>query len=758
MKISDLQALTVGDLRERATEMGLSGTSGLRKQDLVYLIIEAEAERESEGRARRRATPAPDGPPKEIKRRQRRKAADATSGDGAPAQKTSAPRAPASRPAEAAAPPATQASAPADTPPRRRRRREEGPVAASDAPPPPEASAEPEAREPKTPARFQRIDLRTSTSDGPPAEARPDARRERPARPESAAEETAPDARASEPGSAETRSPRRERSRDDERSRRENRQQNPRADRDDKSDRPERGDKQERPERPAREERPPRAERSNDRNTGDRNNTSNDANDDGEEGGRRKRRKRRRDRDREKRDERRQDRQESARRLEERRTEEREKRDLRVDPNTLPEGAIAQDDAGVRQYSLASAPPELRARFEAVRDTVYHDEPPYVAAFKPEEAPLTGVLRRTGVLEIMPEGYGFLRSPEYSYLPSPDDIYVSPEEIKRFALKYGDTVDGDIRPPREGERFFALVQVYTINGRTPEEMEERTPFEYLTPLYPDERLRLETSDKEYSMRVLDLFSPIGKGQRGLIVAQPKTGKTVLLQKIANAITTNHPEVHLIVLLVDERPEEVTDMERSVRGEVISSTFDQEPERHVLVADMVLEKAKRLVEAGQDVVILLDSITRLARAHNAVAPDKGRTMTGGIEAGALRGPKRFFGAARNVEEGGSLTIIGTALIDTGSRMDEVIFEEFKGTGNMELVLDRQIADRRIYPAMHVVKSGTRREELLIPDAKLGRIWILRKLLADHEPTQAITFLLDKMRGTRSNDEFLVVMNS
>lgn len=379
-------------------------------------------------------------------------------------------------------------------------------------------------------------------------------------------------------------------------------------------------------------------------------------------------------------------------------------------------------------------------------------------AYDPTKVELDGMINKIGVLEILPDGYGFLRSAEYNYLPSPDDIYVSPSQIKRFALQIGDTVDGEARPPKEGERFFALIQVNNINGRVPGGLEERASFDYLTPYYPEEQLTLSTLGGEYSTRIIDLFAPIGKGQRALIVAQPKTGKTILLQKIANAITTNHPECHLIILLVDERPEEVTDMRRHVQGEVIASTFDQDPERHVEVADIVLAKAKRLVEAGQDVVILLDSITRLARAHNAIAPTSGKTLSGGIEAGALRGPKRFFGAARNVEEGGSLTIIGTALIDTGSRMDEVIFEEFKGTGNSELVLDRELADRRIFPAMHIVKSGTRREELLIPEAKLKRIWILRKVLADMDPVAAMNFLMEKMRGTKKNDEFLVVMNS
>ena len=395
---------------------------------------------------------------------------------------------------------------------------------------------------------------------------------------------------------------------------------------------------------------------------------------------------------------------------------------------------------------------------EERRKQVYADQPEYMQEYNPKEVDLDGMIRKVGVLQILPDGYGFLRSAEFNYLPSPDDIYVSPSQIKRFALKMGDTVDGEIRPPKEGERYFALIQVNSINGRAPGEIDERPSFDYLTPYYPEEQLILQTLGGEYSTRVMDLFSPIGKGQRALIVAQPKTGKTILLQKIANAVTTNHPECHLLILLVDERPEEVTDMRRHVKGEVIASTFDQDPEKHVEVADIVLQKAKRLVEAGQDVVILLDSITRLARAHNAVTTSTGKTLSGGMEAGALRGPKRFFGAARNIEEGGSLTIIGTALIDTGSRMDEVIFEEFKGTGNSEIVLDRELADRRIFPAIHIVKSGTRREELLIPEAKLKRIWILRKLLADMNPIDAMNFLLDKMRGTKKNDEFLVTMNS
>ncbi|MDO1448288.1 transcription termination factor Rho [Rhodocytophaga aerolata] len=368
-----------------------------------------------------------------------------------------------------------------------------------------------------------------------------------------------------------------------------------------------------------------------------------------------------------------------------------------------------------------------------------------------------GLIENEGVLEIMQDGYGFLRSADYNYLASPDDIYVSPSQIKLFGLKTGDTVRGQIRPPKEGEKYFALLRVETINGKTTEEIRDRIPFEYLTPLFPEERLNLSNRPDEFSTRILDLFAPIGKGQRGMIVAQPKTGKTVLLKQIANAIAHNHPEVYLIVLLIDERPEEVTDMARSVKGEVISSTFDEQAERHVKVASIVLEKAKRMVECGHDVVILLDSITRLARAYNTVVPSSGKILSGGVDANALHKPKRFFGAARNVENGGSLTIIATALIETGSKMDEVIFEEFKGTGNMELQLDRKLSNKRVYPAIDVPASGTRREELLMNDDELSRVWILRKHMADMTSIEAMEFLLDKMRGTRNNDEFLISMN-
>jgi transcription termination factor Rho len=370
-----------------------------------------------------------------------------------------------------------------------------------------------------------------------------------------------------------------------------------------------------------------------------------------------------------------------------------------------------------------------------------------------------GIVFADGVLEIMADGYGFLRSSDYNYLNSPDDIYVSQSQIKLFGLKTGDTVKGTIRPPKEGEKYFPLIKVELINGRTPEEVRDRIPFDFLTPLFPEERFNL-TGHKgsTISTRIMDMFAPIGKGQRGLIVAQPKTGKTVLLKEVANAIAANHPEVYLIILLIDERPEEVTDMARSVRAEVVSSTFDEPAEKHVKIANIVLEKAKRLTECGHDVVILLDSITRLARAYNTVSPASGKVLSGGVEANALQKPKRFFGAARKIENGGSLTIIATALIDTGSKMDEVIFEEFKGTGNMELQLDRKLSNKRIWPAIDIVASSTRREDLLLDKEILQRIWILRNHLADMTPIEAMEFLKDKLRFTETNQEFLISMNS
>jgi transcription termination factor Rho len=368
-----------------------------------------------------------------------------------------------------------------------------------------------------------------------------------------------------------------------------------------------------------------------------------------------------------------------------------------------------------------------------------------------------GAMTAEGVLETLPDGYGFLRAPSYNYLPGPDDVYVSPSQIRRFDLQTGDTVSGQIRPPKEGERYLAMVKVDSVNFGAPEQARERVFFENLTPLYPDARLQLEYSAEDMSTRVIDLMVPIGKGQRALIVAPPRTGKTMLLQALANSVMANHPEVFLIVLLIDERPEEVTDMQRSVKGEVVSSTFDEPPQRHVQVAEMVIEKAKRLVETGKDVVILLDSITRLARAYNTVIPASGRVLSGGVDSNALQKPKRFFGAARNIERGGSLTIVATALIDTGSRMDDVIFEEFKGTGNLEIHLDRKLADRRVFPAIDIQKSGTRKEELLIERETLNKIWVLRKVLDPLSPVDAMELLLSKMTKTKTNAEFLAAMS-
>ena len=369
-----------------------------------------------------------------------------------------------------------------------------------------------------------------------------------------------------------------------------------------------------------------------------------------------------------------------------------------------------------------------------------------------------GLVFSEGVLETLPDGFGFLRAPEYNYLPGPDDIYVSPSQVRRFDLRTGDTVSGQVRPPKDGERYFALLRVEAVNFESPEVAKDKILFDNLTPLYPQEKLRMEFKAEDMSTRIMDLLTPIGKGQRGLIVSPPRAGKTVLLQKIANAITENHPEVMLIVLLIDERPEEVTDMERSVKGEVVSSTFDEPAERHVQVADMVIEKAKRLVEHNRDVVILLDSITRLARAHNTVVPHSGKILSGGVDANALQKPKRFFGAARNIENGGSLTIMATALIETGSRMDDVIFEEFKGTGNMEVILDRKLADKRVFPAIDINRSGTRKEELLMTQEELNKVWILRKFLNELNPMEAMEFLIGKMNQTKTNKKFLAMMNT
>lgn len=374
-----------------------------------------------------------------------------------------------------------------------------------------------------------------------------------------------------------------------------------------------------------------------------------------------------------------------------------------------------------------------------------------------ERVKRNGVMYGEGVLEILPDGFGFLRSPAYNYLPCPDDIYISPSQIRRFGLRTGTIVSGEIRPPKDNERYFALLKVEAINYQPPEKLANTIPFDDLTPLYPEEKLKLENQSNDISMRIIDILAPIGKGQRGLIVAAPRTGKTILLQKIANSITENHPEIYLIVLLIDERPEEVTDMQRSVKGEVVSSTFDEPTSRHIQVAEMVLEKAKRLVEYGHDVLILLDSITRLGRAYNAEAPSSGKILTGGIDANALQKPKRFFGAARNIEEGGSLTILATALIETGGKIDDVIFEEFKGTGNMELHLDRRLADRRVYPAIDITRTGTRKEDLLLHPEEIRRIWILRKILNEMNSIEAMELLINKMKKTKNNAEFLLQLS-
>lgn len=418
-----------------------------------------------------------------------------------------------------------------------------------------------------------------------------------------------------------------------------------------------------------------------------------------------------------------------------------------------------QDDIQKRESERKSSyTPERRQRDHSSRD---NNEKPLVKKQQEEFFPFEseGIVSSEGVLEIMPDGYGFLRSSDFNYLNSPDDIYVSQSQIKLFGLKTGDTVRGSIRPPKDGEKFFPLIKVEKINGKDPAAIRDRIPFDYLTPMFPDEKFNITAHKRQdnLSVRIIDLFSPIGKGQRGLIVAQPKTGKTVLLKEMANAIATNHPEAYLIVLLIDERPEEVTDMARNVNAEVISSTFDEPAERHVRISNIVLEKAKRMVESGHDVVVLLDSITRLARAHNTVSPSSGKVLSGGVEANALQKPKRFFGAARQIENGGSLTILATALIDTGSKMDEVIFEEFKGTGNMELQLDRRLANKRVWPAVDIISSGTRREDLLLNKETLQRVWILRNHLADMTPIEAMEFIKDKMKYTQDNEEFLTSMN-
>jgi len=434
--------------------------------------------------------------------------------------------------------------------------------------------------------------------------------------------------------------------------------------------------------------------------------------------------------------------------------------EVSTDENDSDVPSITFDDSSDGQAGDSGKNDDLvtEGRSQKVERRVNNQTGQQKSQEQPVNLDFDNVIVNEGVLEIMPDGYGFLRSSDYNYLTSPDDIYVSQSQIKLFGLKTGDTVRGSIRPPKEGEKYFPLVRVEAINGRIPAEVRDRVPFDHLTPLFPSEKLSLFTDPGNYSTRIMDLFSPIGKGQRGLIVAQPKTGKTMLLKDVANAIAKNHPEVYLIILLIDERPEEVTDMARSVRAEVVSSTFDEPAERHVKIANIVLEKAKRMVECGHDVVILLDSITRLARAYNTVAPASGKILSGGVDANALHKPKRFFGAARNIEDGGSLTIIATALTETGSKMDEVIFEEFKGTGNMELQLDRKLSNKRIFPAIDITASSTRRDDLLLDRDTLQRIWILRNHLADMNSQESMEFLQAQIKGTKTNEEFLISMNS
>ncbi len=426
-----------------------------------------------------------------------------------------------------------------------------------------------------------------------------------------------------------------------------------------------------------------------------------------------------------------------------------------------PAITIPEEDKQPQDKEEINTPIATTEEVQSAENNLTPDEPPAKQLFIKKEPAFNvefdGAIQGEGVLEMMPDGYGFLRSSDYNYLSSPDDVYVSPSQIKLFGIKTGDTVSGYVRPPKEGEKYFALLKVDTVNGRLPDEVRDRIPFDYLTPLFPYEKMNLFTKQDNYSTRMMDLFTPLGKGQRGLIVAQPKVGKTMLLKEVANAIATNHPECYLMVVLIDERPEEVTDMERSVKAEVLASTFDEPAEKHVKVSTMALQKAKRLVECGHDVVILLDSITRLARAHNTVAPSSGKVLSGGVEANAMQKPKQFFGAARKIENGGSLTILATALIDTGSKMDEVIFEEFKGTGNMELALDRRLANKRMFPAIDLTASSTRREDLLLDKDVLQRMWILRNHIADMNSEEAMSLLLKQMKGTRDNSEFLTSMN-
>jgi len=746
--INELKDRLLSDLKEIAERMNVGNFKRLSKQDLIYKILDQQALNPNIEVPEAAATPVPKPAAPKAGKHARRPApaiveqpftdvAPPAPADAPPSRPAREPRRPAPAPAApAAAAPAAEPvtdEAPAATPQPSTPAAEEAP-AASPAEAPAVTPAQPERRE-----RRERVDRA----------GRPINHEQRAAEQAAAAAARAAEAVPSEPTAAEEGLPRSDfgtgygreeyqenRRRDfggdgmaDRREGRDNRDRESRADRFERDNRDQRDGREQRP----------RNDQPRDRNNRDGRNDQprenrNDAPRDGREP-----REPRNDAPRENREPR------PDMPREPRNDQPREPR------NDQPRDVQDRDQRREERYAQRELQRQQRQEQRAQNPDQQREQ-------RPARQELDLVVPGNGTMELMPDGgYGFLRSPFYNYLASPDDIYVSPQQVKQYALKAGDTVNCSIRPPRDGEKYFALVSVESINGRTVEEVRDRVPFSHLTPLFADEKLKLTTKPTQISTRVLDLFAPIGKGQRGLIVAQPKTGKTVLLQEIANSIAENHPEVYLMVLLIDERPEEVTDMARTVKAEVLSSTFDETADRHVKIAQMALDKARRLVECGHDVVILLDSITRLARAYNTVQPSSSRILSGGIDAGALQKPKRFFGAARNVEGGGSLTIIATALIETGSKMDEVIFEEFKGTGNMELQLDRKLANKRVFPAIDIPASGTRREDLLMSKDELNRVWVLRKFMSDMTATEAMEFLKDRIKGTKDNEEFLISMN-
>ena len=701
--IIELNGLLLSELKEIAKEMGIEDYKGLKKQDLIYKILEQKDPLPVETPAEEAETPVKKKPGRKPKAAAEAEGNDSDAGKDAHTE------------VESEANEGLESSEElGDQDPNE-------PVVRGIKRPRRPRGEEPEAP-PSTlfpPVRQERPGPLVDRSERFDRNERPD-RQEREQRPDRFEREQRPD-----------RFERNDRPERFERNDRPERfERNDRPERFERNDRPERFERNDRPERFERNDRPERFERNDRPERFERND--------------RPERFERNDRpEREQRPERfeRNDRPERQERMMER-----------------PERKPMEQNYPMEQQQPSSLPYQHPPQYQQPQQQQQGQGQPSQQGGGDKNYNFDGIISNLGVLEVIPEGYGFLRSPEYNYLPSPDDIYVSPSQIKLFGLRTGDTVFGQIRPPKEGEKYFALLKVETLNGRRPDEVRDRIPFDHLTPIFPDEKFSLERSgERDLSLRILDLFAPIGKGQRGLIVAQPKTGKTVLLQKVANAIAGNHPEAYLLILLIDERPEEVTDMARNVNAEVIASTFDEPADRHVQVASIALSKAKRMVECGHDVVILLDSITRLARAHNTVMPASGKILSGGVDANALHKPKRFFGAARNIEGGGSLTILATALIDTGSKMDEVIFEEFKGTGNMELQLDRRLSNRRIYPSIDVQGSGTRREDLLLDGKDLSRVWVLRKFMADMNSIEAMEFLQDRMRNTRDNQEFLMSMN-